>query len=49
VFGMMLSGGAPLAGYAIYMWHCTRDGLYSLWFVFVNDGYTGTLSIGVPA
>lgn len=22
---------APLAGYAIYMWHCTRDGLYSLY------------------
>lgn len=22
---------APLAGYAIYIWHCTRDGLYSLY------------------
>lgn len=22
---------APLAGYAIYLWHCTRDGLYSLY------------------
>lgn len=21
----------PLAGYAIYIWHCTRDGLYSLY------------------
>ncbi len=22
---------APLAGYAVYMWHCTREGLYSLY------------------
>ena len=22
---------APLAGYAVYIWHCTRDGLYSLY------------------
>jgi protocatechuate 3,4-dioxygenase beta subunit len=22
---------ASLAGYAIYLWHCTRDGLYSLY------------------
>lgn len=22
---------APLAGYAVYLWHCTRDGLYSLY------------------
>jgi protocatechuate 3,4-dioxygenase beta subunit len=25
------SGCAPLAGYAIYIWHCTRDGDYSLY------------------
>ncbi len=24
---------APLAGYAIYLWHCTREGLYSLYTV----------------
>ena len=23
--------GAPYAGAAVYMWHCTRDGLYSLY------------------
>lgn len=22
---------APLAGYAIYLWHCTQDGLYSMY------------------
>ena len=25
------SGCAPLAGYAVYLWHCTRDGQYSLY------------------
>ena len=24
-------GGAPLAGAAVYLWHCTRDGLYSMY------------------
>lgn len=28
---------APLAGYAVYLWHCNRDGLYSLY----SDGVTG--------
>jgi protocatechuate 3,4-dioxygenase beta subunit len=27
---------APLAGYAIYLWHCSREGLYSMY----NDGVT---------
>jgi protocatechuate 3,4-dioxygenase beta subunit len=31
---------APLAGYAIYIWHCTRDGLYSLYSSTVqNENY----------
>ena len=25
------AGCAPLAGYALYLWHCDRDGLYSLY------------------
>lgn len=25
------NGCAPLSGYAIYIWHCTRDGAYSLY------------------
>lgn len=29
---------APLAGYAIYLWHCDRDGRYSLYDV-VNQNY----------
>ena len=24
-------GGSPLAGAAVYLWHCTRDGQYSLY------------------
>jgi len=28
---------SPLEGYAIYLWHCTRDGGYSLY----SSGYTG--------
>jgi protocatechuate 3,4-dioxygenase beta subunit len=28
---------APLAGYAIYLWHCTQDGLYSMY----STGITG--------
>lgn len=28
---------APLAGYAVYLWHCTRDGNYSLY----SNGVTG--------
>jgi protocatechuate 3,4-dioxygenase beta subunit len=31
------SGGAPLAGYAVYLWHCDRDGNYSLY----SNGVTG--------
>jgi protocatechuate 3,4-dioxygenase beta subunit len=27
------AGCAALAGYAVYIWHCTRDGLYSLYTV----------------
>ncbi|MFT3816333.1 MAG: intradiol ring-cleavage dioxygenase [Rubrivivax sp.] len=27
------SSCAPLSGYAVYIWHCTRDGLYSLYTV----------------
>ena len=26
-------GCTPLSGYAIYIWHCTRDGYYSLYTV----------------
>ncbi|ESQ78375.1 intradiol ring-cleavage dioxygenase [Asticcacaulis sp. YBE204] len=25
------AGCTPMAGYVIYLWHCTRDGLYSLY------------------
>ena len=28
---------APLAGYALYMWHCTREGLYSMYSNGVTD------------
>lgn len=28
---------AALSGYAIYLWHCTRDGLYSLYSAGVTD------------
>ncbi|UDF05240.1 intradiol ring-cleavage dioxygenase [Asticcacaulis sp. AND118] len=31
------NGCTPLAGYAVYLWHCTRDGLYSLY----SSGVTG--------
>ena len=31
------SGGTPLAGYAVYLWHCDRDGNYSLY----SNGVTG--------
>ncbi len=31
------SSCASLAGYAIYLWHCTRDGLYSMY----SSGVTG--------
>jgi len=27
------TAGAPLAGYAVYLWHCDRDGHYSLYTV----------------
>jgi protocatechuate 3,4-dioxygenase beta subunit len=30
-------GCAPLSGYAVYLWHCTADGLYSMY----SDGVTG--------
>ena len=26
-----LSAGTPFAGVAVYVWHCTRDGGYSLY------------------
>ncbi|EGF90859.1 dioxygenase family protein [Asticcacaulis biprosthecium C19] len=32
------TGCTPLAGYAIYLWHCTRDGNYSLYTV-ANQNY----------
>ncbi|MFT4248160.1 MAG: hypothetical protein QM581_08995 [Pseudomonas sp.] len=28
---------APLEGYAIYLWHCTRDGIYSLYSTGIQD------------
>ncbi|MFT4248161.1 MAG: intradiol ring-cleavage dioxygenase [Pseudomonas sp.] len=28
---------APLEGYAIYLWHCTRDGTYSLYSSAIQD------------
>ncbi|MEJ0100223.1 MAG: intradiol ring-cleavage dioxygenase [Pseudomonadota bacterium] len=28
---------APLGGYAVYLWHCTRDGLYSLYSSSVQN------------
>jgi protocatechuate 3,4-dioxygenase beta subunit len=28
---------AALSGYAVYLWHCTRDGLYSLYSAGVQD------------
>jgi protocatechuate 3,4-dioxygenase beta subunit len=28
---------APLSGYAVYIWHCTRDGLYSLYSAGAQD------------
>jgi protocatechuate 3,4-dioxygenase beta subunit len=31
------SGGAPLAGAAVYVWHCDREGRYSMY----SDGVTG--------
>jgi protocatechuate 3,4-dioxygenase beta subunit len=31
------SGCAPLAGYAIYVWHCNRDGDYSMYSAAVAD------------
>jgi protocatechuate 3,4-dioxygenase beta subunit len=30
-------GGKPLAGAAVYLWHCTRDGAYSLYDESVAD------------
>jgi protocatechuate 3,4-dioxygenase beta subunit len=32
------SGGAPLAGAAVYIWHCTRDGNYSVYNSGMNGG-----------
>lgn len=32
------SGCAPLAGYAVYIWHCDRDGKYSL-YDLPNESY----------
>ncbi|MGE8132101.1 intradiol ring-cleavage dioxygenase [Novosphingobium subterraneum] len=32
------NGCAPLAGYAVYIWHCTADGYYSL-YTLPNESY----------
>ena len=32
-----LPAGAPFAGVAVYVWHCTRDGGYSLYSAGVED------------
>jgi protocatechuate 3,4-dioxygenase beta subunit len=32
------AGCAPLSGYAIYLWHCDQDGLYSL-YTIANQNY----------
>ncbi|MET0371058.1 MAG: intradiol ring-cleavage dioxygenase [Sphingobium sp.] len=32
---------APLAGYAVYLWHCTREGLYSLYTVLSQNYLRG--------
>lgn len=31
------AGGAPVQGAAVYLWHCDRDGLYSLYDAGVDD------------
>jgi len=31
------NGCTPLSGYAVYVWHCTRDGLYSLYSSSVQE------------
>ncbi|WP_312179656.1 intradiol ring-cleavage dioxygenase, partial [Arthrobacter sp.] len=33
----LANGGAPFAGVAVYVWHCTRDGLYSMYSEGVED------------
>ena len=39
---MLGSGGAPLAGAAVYIWHCSRDGHYSVYSGGMNGGnYSG--------
>lgn len=41
---------APLAGYAIYAWHCTRDGFDSQIATVsgnVTDGYVAKLTVGI--
>ena len=30
-------GGGPLAGAAVYLWHCNRDGQYSLYDAAISD------------
>ena len=35
---MLGSGGAPLAGAAVYIWHCSRDGHYSVYGGGMNGG-----------
>jgi protocatechuate 3,4-dioxygenase beta subunit len=35
---MLGSGGAPLAGAAVYIWHCSRDGHYSVYSGGMNGG-----------
>lgn len=31
------SSCAPLSGYAVYLWHCTQDGLYSMYSTGITD------------
>ncbi|MFJ2506976.1 intradiol ring-cleavage dioxygenase [Arthrobacter citreus] len=33
----LANGGAPFAGVAVYVWHCTREGLYSMYSEGVED------------
>jgi protocatechuate 3,4-dioxygenase beta subunit len=35
---MLGSGGAPLVGAAVYIWHCSRDGHYSVYSGGMNGG-----------
>ena len=33
----LANGGVPFAGVAVYVWHCTREGLYSMYSEGVED------------